>query len=136
MEQGTDIAVTGLSINSAHPNAIITEDNFNPANVDLITENNDNVIVSEFNTQPVIDGEALPFLAPTSLTYRPRVDMSISKDCGITWSNTVSRYLNPIGERQNIITFGNLGRANDLTIKLKFWGKCRFIVRNGVVDVY
>lgn len=136
MEQGTDPAVTGLSIASAYPNAIITEDNFNPPNVDVVTEVGEITVVAEINTNPVIPGEIQPYLIPTDLVYIPRVDMSISKDSGITWGNTVSRNMHPIGERQNIITFGNLGRANDLTVKLRFWGHGRFIVGNGVMDIY
>ncbi len=70
------------------------------------------------------------------MSYRGRVDMSISKDSGITWSSDVSRQLNPIGKRENIITYNNLGRCNELTIKLSFLGMGNFIVNNGIVEVY
>ncbi len=136
MAQGDDSEVTGLSISSAYPNAIITEDNFNPPNVEVITEHNNIVVIAEHNTQPVPQYSPLPYEIPTELVYRPRVDMTISKDSGTTFGNTVSRPLNPIGERQNIITYGNLGRANDLTIKLRFWGRGSFIIGNGVLDIY
>ncbi len=135
INQGDDPGVTGLSIALSYPNAIITEDAFTPPNADIITENGITVIM-EHNTQPVPPYSPLPYEIPTELVYRPRVDMTISKDSGVTWGNTVSRPLNPIGLRQNILTYGNLGRANDLTIKLRFWGKGNFIVSNGVLDVY
>lgn len=133
MNQGDDPKVTGLSIASAYPNAIITEDSFAPPNVDVVTENGI-TIVAEQNTG--IPSDIQPYLIPTDLVYRPRVDMTISKDSGITFGSTVSRNLNPIGKRENIITFGNLGRANDLTIKLRFWGIGNFVIANGVLQVY
>lgn len=68
--------------------------------------------------------------------YRPRIDMAISKDSGITWSSTVSRELNPIAKRENIITFNNLGRANDLTIKLFFYGLSSFVATDGFIEAY
>ncbi len=135
MAQGDDPNVTGLSINSAYPNAMITEDAFTPPNVDIYSEN-DIQIVGQENLSPTPPGDIAPFLPPQFLVYRPRVDMTISKDAGTTFGSTVSRELNPIGQRQNIITYNNLGRANDLTIKLRFWGTGNFVVGNGVLDIY
>lgn len=136
MAQGDDPRVTGLSIASAYPNAIITEDAFSPPNVEMINEGGNSEIVAEINTDPVPSGSILPYLPPTNLVYRPRVDLTISKDSGVTYSGVVSRPLNPIGVRQNIITFNNLGRANDLTLSLEFWGLDSFVVSNGLLDIY
>ncbi|MEO6077573.1 MAG: hypothetical protein ABIP54_02190 [Candidatus Andersenbacteria bacterium] len=74
--------------------------------------------------------------AAGTIGYRPRVDMRISYDSGITWSNTDSRNLNALGNRQNIITFGKLGACNDLTIEFEFWGNSYFAVSDGFVEVY
>lgn len=82
---------------------------------------------------PLVSGVSL---ASPPIVYSPRIDMSISKDSGITWSSFVSRPLNPIGKRENIITYNNLGRANDLTIKLSFLGLGSFVVTNGFVEAY
>lgn len=92
IEQGSDTAVTGLSISQA--------------------------------------------IVEQTLTYIPRVDLSISKDSGITWGSIVGKTLNPVGKRRNILTWGNMGAANDLTIKLQFWGTSRFVVNNAVLEIY
>lgn len=83
-----------------------------------------------------LPSEDFGFQNPTALTYQPRVDLAISKDSGTTWSNYVSRSLNPVGKRKNIITWNNLGSSNDLTIKLRFWGVGSFVVQNGFIDAY
>lgn len=89
---------------------------------------------SQFNAASLAqDGD---FANPSALVYQPRVDMAISKDSGITWSNYVARGLNAIGNRKNIITWNNLGSCNELTLKLRFWGTSSFQVQNGVVDLY
>ncbi|AXH77668.1 MAG: stabilization protein [Caudoviricetes sp.] len=136
MSQGDDPNVTGLSIASAYPYPILTENAFVPSNVNLITEQQNMVILAEQNTGPIVPYSIFPYLPPTKLVYRPRIDMTISKDSGTIFGNTVSRYLNPVGQRQNIITFGNLGRANDLTIKLRIWSRSNVVLSDGVVDIY
>lgn len=135
MAQGDDPFVTDLSIISGIQNPIITEDGFNPPNTPVITENGITVI-AEHNTSPIVPSDIYPYLQPSELVYRPRVDVSISKDAGKTFGNTVQKGLNPIGKGQNIITFPNMGRANDLTIKLRFWGRGSFVIGNGEVQTY
>lgn len=68
--------------------------------------------------------------------YQPRIDLCLSVDGGITYGNYVSRELNPIGYRQNIMSWDRLGLANDLTLKFKFWGNSRFILNNGSAYLY
>lgn len=64
--------------------------------------------------------------------YVPRIDMSISKDGGETFGNTVQKFLNPQGKRKNRVIFYRLGDVNDLCIQFRFWGKGRVTVSNGV----
>ncbi|MCW1908627.1 MAG: hypothetical protein KIH63_004770 [Candidatus Saccharibacteria bacterium] len=135
LAQGDDPLVAGLSIASAYPDNLITEDNFDPSNDDIISQSGQ-LMVAQVNTSPITPYSPLPYAIPTTLVYRPRVDLSISKDGGYTYSNTVSRLLNPIGNRQNIITYNNLGRCNDLVLKFRFWGKGSLIVNNGLLDTY
>jgi len=45
----------------------------------------------------------------TTLNYVPRVDLAISADSGVTWSNYVSRNMQPEGYRQNMMTWEKLG---------------------------
>lgn len=101
-----------------------------------IDQGNDPNVTGLSLAQAGIPAQDFGYQNPTALTYQPRVDMAISKDSGTTWSNYVSRGLNPIGKRKNILSWGNLGNSNDLTIKLKFIGLSSFIINNGIVEVY
>ena len=125
IEQGNDKNVTGLSINSPGQDLLITEGLFNPPDDTIYTEAG----------QPIADEDSLDIIAIT-IPYQPRVDLTVSRDSGITWSNTVSRNLNPIGMRQNILNWENLGACNSLTLKLRFWGLSRFVANNGMVELY
>ncbi len=68
--------------------------------------------------------------------YIPRVDLAISQDEGITWSNYVSRNLNPIGYRRNQLTWERMGQSNSLTFKFRFWSTSSVIVNTCTLDVY
>ena len=125
IEQGNDKNVTGLSINNPGQDLLITEDLFNPPDDTIYTEAN----------QPMADEDSLDITSIT-IPYQPRVDLTVSRDSGVTWSNTVSRNLNPIGMRQNILNWENLGSCNSLTLKLRFWGLSRFVAHNGMVELY
>jgi len=70
------------------------------------------------------------------IPYCPAVDVSISIDGGETWSNWVRRQLNPVGIRQNILNWENMGNCNELTIRLAFWGMDRFVAYDGVVELF
>lgn len=65
-----------------------------------------------------------------------RVDLSISRDGGYTFGNTISQNLNPTGNRINRMIFQRLGRANDVTFQLQFWGLSEFVVTDGLVELY
>lgn len=128
MDQGNDPLVTDLSLFSERVDGLITQvgaDIVGQAGQAMISENS---IPGSFSN--------VNFTNPTTLVYQPRVDLAFSKDSGITWSNYVARPLNAVGRRRNIITWNNMGMANDFTIKLRFWGTSAFIVQNGMVEVY
>lgn len=73
--------------------------------------------------------------SPT-LNYVPRVDLAVSSDSGVTWSNYVSRDMQPEGFRQNMMTWEKLGAFNDLTLKFRFNGLSHFCINNSYVDIY
>lgn len=129
MAQGDDPNVTSASLNPTNvQDYIITEGG------DLIVTQQNSPMITQGSSE---NGNLIPgFNNNVTAVYRPRVDMAISKDSGITWSNYVARGLNPVGKRKNIITWNCLGSANDLTIKLRFWGMSSFVVQNGFVEVY
>jgi len=72
---------------------------------------------------------------PPIVPYQPRVDLSLSQDSGFSWGNTVPYYLNPLGQRRNLINWDQLGACNEITFKLRFWGKMPFIVNSGILEV-
>jgi hypothetical protein len=125
IEQGNDKNVTGLSINSPGQDLLITEDLFTPPDDTIYTEAG----------QQMADEDSSD-IASLTIPYQPRVDLTVSRDSGVSWSNTVSRNLNPIGIRQNILNWENLGACNSLTLKLRFWGLSRFVANNGMVELY
>jgi hypothetical protein len=94
----------------------------------LITEDTEQIIYTE---------DGLPMLAENGYCYtnRPRVDLTISKNGGITFSNTVSYLAKPTGDFKCQPRFNNLGYANQLTFQLRFWGTGRKVIRNGTVEI-
>jgi hypothetical protein len=116
MEQGEDKAWTQYTRDDSGE-GIITED--------------DIAMVSEDDQQLVTDNGAI-----NTLSYQPKVSFSFSPDGGTTYSNEVETVINFVGYRQNIAQLGvRLGRMNEFTPKLKFWGKSRFVVGNAQMQV-
>lgn len=64
-----------------------------------------------------------------------RVDFSMSKDGGESYSSIQSKELNPLGRRANKLNFWNMGAANDFVSQFRFWGKGRFLMTNGLVSI-
>jgi len=71
-----------------------------------------------------------------TLNYVPRIDLAISADSGVTWSNYVSRDMQPEGFRQNMMTWEKLGAFNDLTLKFRFNGLSHFCVNQAHCDIF
>ena len=134
LEQGTDPAYSELDLILAQGNWLITEDDFNPPDAGIISEMGQPIIAES----GVISFEANPEEATGTfayLPYIPRVDLAISKDGSITWSNYVPSQLNTLGHRQNICHWSNMGVANDLSFKVRVWSRWRTILSNAMVDI-
>ena len=67
--------------------------------------------------------------------YTPNVSLSYSKNGGVTFSNEVPRVMNYNALRENITQWTRLGRMNEFTAKLKFWGYGRFVVQNAILEI-
>jgi len=65
-----------------------------------------------------------------------RVDFSISKDGGQSFSNILTKNLNQTAHRRNRLRFWNLGRTNDLTMQFRFWSTGRFVCGDGTMSIY
>lgn len=116
LEQGCDPNYTGENT----IDELITESTNTPPDDIIITENGDTIIDEE---------------SVTSVPYIPRIDLSFSKDGGVTWSNYVSRNLHPLGHRQNILHWEGMGAANDICFCFRFHQTNRLIVQNGLLDI-
>jgi hypothetical protein len=72
---------------------------------------------------------------PSNSQLLQRADLSLSKDGGISFGASISKTLNPTAHRQNRLIWWRLGRANDLTLQLRFWSSDRFVVGNGLLSI-
>lgn len=98
----------------------------------LIITEDDNQIISEDNIE-LIDEEGYCLI--NFNPFRSRVDLSISKNGNHSFGNKVNHYLNPSGQYRGQIRWWGIGQANSLTLQLEFWGKDRFVVGNGIMDI-
>lgn len=65
-----------------------------------------------------------------------RVDMTLSKDHGVNYSNTQSITLPGLGKRTNRLMYWNQGIANNLTPQFRFYGFDRFSCSNGITGIF
>ena len=64
-----------------------------------------------------------------------RIDLSVSRDGGYSFGNTVSHQMKPLGRRPNQLRFWRLGRANDFTPQFRFWSPGRIVIKNCTAEV-
>jgi hypothetical protein len=107
---------------------------FDQSQILLIAEDGTR-LVSETGVQLVAEnsGDAILF---DGLWGRPRIDLSISNDGGMVFGNTVSRLMNKIGYRKNIMQWNQMGQANELTLQIRAWSYGRIVLGPGALDAY
>jgi len=66
--------------------------------------------------------------------HRGRIDLSFSKNGGMTYSNTVGIRMRPLGYRQNILRWQRMGYCNEWTPKVRFWSMGRIVATSGVLE--
>lgn len=115
MEQGEDPNWTELRAITGCDDVVITEEGET-----IITEDGETVITED---------------APQCFTYQPGVDFSFSIDGGVTFSAEIRNVLGFEAHRKNITKWFRLGRMNQFTPKVKFWGYGRFVVGNGILEI-
>jgi hypothetical protein len=94
-------------------------------------------ILNEETSGIIYTEDDLPLLIESGYcgVIKPRVDLTISKDGGITWSNTVPYDMHATGKYQSQPRFNRLGTGNNITFQLRFWNQGRVVVKNGAVEV-
>ncbi len=98
----------------------------------------DGYILGEVSSQIIYSEDDLPLLVENGScqVYRPRIDVTISKNGGETYSNAVSYYMHATGHYKNQPRFYKLGEANQFTIQMRFWGFGSVVIVDGVIEVY
>lgn len=64
------------------------------------------------------------------------VQLSVSKDSGVTFSSFQPIVLPTLGHRQNRLMWWNIGMSNTLTLQFRFAGLKRFLATDGIVGIY
>ena len=64
------------------------------------------------------------------------VDLSISRDGAETFGSSWRQNMNPTGVRKSRFQYLRLGIINDSTYQLRFYGFSRFVVFDGVMEIY
>lgn len=98
----------------------------------------DGYILGEVSGQIMYSEDDLPLLVEggSCQIYRPRIDVSLSKNGGETYGNAVPYYMHPTGMYKNQPRYNKLGEANQFTIQMRFWGFGAVVAANGKLEVY
>jgi hypothetical protein len=97
----------------------------------------DGYILGEVSSDIMYSEDDLPLLIEggSCQIYRPRVDVTISKNGGETYGNAVPYYMHGTGHYKNQPRFNLLGEANQFTIQMRFWGFGAVVIANGMIEV-
>jgi len=94
-------------------------------------------ILGESSSEIIYSEDDLPLLIEggSCQVYRPRIDVSFSKNGGETYSNAVPYYMHGTGHYKNQPRFSQLGEANQFTIQMRWWGFGSVAIANGMIEV-
>ena len=81
------------------------------------------------------DGQPLLVEGGSCQVYRPRIDVSFSKNGGHTYGNAAPYYMHGTGHYKNQPRFNQLGEANQFTVQMRFWGFGSVVIANGMMEV-
>ena len=98
----------------------------------------DGYIRGEVSDAIMFSEDDLPLLVEggSCQIYRPRIDVTFSKNGGETYSNAVPYFMHRTGYYKNQPRFNKLGEANQFTPQLRFWGFGAVVIANGMLEVY
>lgn len=94
----------------------------------ILGEVSDGIMYSEDDLPLIVEGGICQ-------VYRPRIDVTISKNGGETYSNVVPYYMHATGNYKNQPRFNQLGEANQFTVQMRFWGFGAVVIQDGVLEV-
>jgi len=99
-------------------------------------------IISEASDETISeDGDIIISEGETGTTYTietvsETVDLSISRDGAASFGSSLRLDMNRIGKRKSRFIFQRLGHANDCTFQLRFNGFGRYVVLDGMIEIY
>jgi hypothetical protein len=97
----------------------------------------DGYILGESSGLIMYSEDDLPLLVEggSCQIYRPRIDVTLSKDGGQTYGNAVPYFMHATGHYKNQPRFNQLGEANQFTVQMRFWGFGAVVAQNGMLEV-
>jgi len=98
----------------------------------------DGFLIGEVSGGIIYTEDDIPILSEegSCQVYRPRIDVTLSKNGGETYGNAVPYYMHATGHYKNQPIFNSLGQANQFTVQMRFHGLGRFTVNDGFLEVY
>ena len=95
----------------------------------ILGESSGEIMYSEDDEPLLVEGGSCQI-------YRPRIDVTLSKNGGETYGNANIYYMHTTGNYKNQPRFNKLGEANQFTVQMRFWGFGAVVAANGVLEVY
>lgn len=123
-----------FTLENGEPNEIVLNPIVGIPYQSINTESN-NPIATE--SDQIIATEITTIFHDASPQYAQNVVyLSVSRDGGVNFSSELKLPMNPTGKRQSRFIYQRLGRANDFTAQLRFVGPNRYVIADGLLEVY
>ncbi len=123
----------GFTIENGQPNTFTTYSNIDTDGALIATEDLVD-ITTEDSVILVTQDDTGPSYSYTLASEA--IDLSVSRDGGETFGNSWRKDMNPTGKRKSRLVWQRVGQANDATFQWRFSGYGRFVVFNGVAELY
>jgi len=126
------ITSLGFTVENGQPNRMYNTMLTLGAGSDITTE--DGSLLSTESGVDLITEFSTTSIVGTSLTEE--INLAVSRNGGMTFGSFWTKYMNPTGGFKSRFIYQRLGIANDSTFQLRFNGYGRFVVTDGLVDIY
>ena len=123
-----------FTLENGQPNNIETFTNVSNAETDISTE--DLQFITTEDNEFLVTETYDPVISYSYTISSESVDLSISRDGGENFGNSLSLAMNPVGIRKSRFIYQRLGQANDITVQLRFNGFGRFVIFDGLLEIY
>lgn len=124
----------GFTIENGEPNYIAKVPSAYTETFKYITTESKKKILTESGKKLITEKHLVPIAYNEYASNQ--VFLSISRDGAESFGNSYPIPMNPTGKRTSRLIWQRLGQANDATFQIKFVGYSRFIVMDGILEVY